>query len=474
MKRGENKGDGIFKTKNGYGYRITKKKKGIVIIDTTVTLNENREPFITKAEAKTAKAAHLLRIQEDMVAEENGEQKKKHKITFAEAWEIYFSSEAKGKAESTVKKHASVWKNHIQKTFADKEMNNTTTTEMYTFLCDEYGRGLKYGYVESFLKVFYLLYGVALRSERISDEKYRKMFVNKETKLKMPPPNAEDEDDDKIIVYNSSEISKAAKICREEDNGDLYLVFLLCYYCGLRIGEACGLMWDDINYENNTISINKQLQPTDNQMFMICKLKTKNAKRCVDMPQVLRNELAHRHREYCKIKKDEAYKNTERILDRRRSNAPTITGGDFVNRRKNGALVTQNSIKKITNLIKKSGVSNFHFHALRSTHASQLAAANVPPSEVMKHLGHSKFDTTMKYYINTTHDAHKQLVAALNNINTDESQYLVSFNNGEEKVMSESTLDSFRKFVSKNPTSNAQVTAIKIVKKDGSGDGADA
>jgi len=457
MKRGENKGDGIFQTAKGWGYRLVIKKDGKTITDTTRTKGEDGKPFLTKSEAKKAKAAHLLQLQ-------NLEQetKKKYNITFSDAWQIYLDNESKGKAESTIKKQESVWNNHIKERFSDSEMNETTITEMYSFLCDKYSTGLKYSYVNSFLKIFYLLYGVANRAERIELNKYNRMFVNNETRLLMPSKRADDDDDDNIVIYDSAEINIIAEICKNKDNGDIYLLFLLCYFCGLRLGEACGLMWDDIDYANNTITINKQLQPTENKLFMICKLKTTTAKREIDMPAILREELAERHRLYCKTKDSAEMKNTEKVLDKRKAQASVITGGNFVNRRKNGTLITQNSIKKIVKLIKAEGIENFHFHALRSTHASQLAAANVPPSEVMKRMGHKKFDTTLKFYINSTSDAHQRLLSAINSITTNEKSYLVSINGADYKEMTESQLKEFKSFVKRNPTAQ---TDIKIIEK---------
>lgn len=458
MKRGESKGEGIFQSKKGWGYRIILKRNGKTAIDITRSRNEDGKPFATKSEAKKARAAHLIQLQSAETESEN----KDYSITFSEAWQIFLDYEAKGKAESTVRKYSSVWENHIRPQFADKEMNTTTITEMYSFICDEYATGLKYAYTVSFLKVFYLLYGVANRAERIDSDKYSRMFVNNETRLRMPSKRSEEEDDDKIVVYDSAQIHTISEICKNEDNGDIHLLFLLCYFCGLRLGEACGLMWDDIDYANNTIAINKQLQPTDDQMFMLCKLKTSNAKRMVDMPKLLREELAAKHRLYCKTKDNAKLKNMEKVIDKRKAKQSVIIGGDFVNRRKNGSLITQHSIKKVVKLIKQAGIPDFHFHALRSTHASQLAADNVPPSELMRHLGHSKFDTTLKYYINSTSDARQLLQRAINNITTQEKTYLVSVNGTEYKEMSESQLKSLKQFAKRNPTSK---TDIEIIEK---------
>ena len=457
MKRGENKGDGIFQTKSGWAYRIVIKKDGKTVKDITRSRDEDGKAFATKTEAKKAKAVHLLKLQE----ESKEATTKQYKITFSEAWEIFQDTEAKNKAESTVKKYSSVWENHLKPAFGNKEMNDVTIIELNDFLCESYGTGLKHAYVTSFLKAIYLLYGIANRAERIDSTRYARMFINKETRLKMPQPRQEDEDSDDIIAYDSAQISIIAKVCKNEDNGDIYPLFLLCYCCGLRLGEALGLLWDDIDYANNTISITKQLQPTDNQLFMLCKLKTKNARRVVDMPQMLRDELSMRHRKYCKEKDSPEMKNTEKVIDKRKVKQEVMAGADFVNRRSNGALITQNSIKKVAKLIKAAGVDNFHFHALRSTHASQLAAANVPPSEVMRHLGHSRFDTTLRFYINSTIDARKQLQVAINNITTCEKTYLVSINNEDYKEMTETQLKAFKAFAKNNPTSKTEIEIIE-------------
>lgn len=39
-----------------------------------------------------------------------------------------------------------------------------------------------------------------------------------------------------------------------------HLALMLGYYCGLRLGEVYGLTWDCVDFENKTITINKQMQ----------------------------------------------------------------------------------------------------------------------------------------------------------------------------------------------------------------------
>lgn len=431
MKRGENKGGGLIKTTNGWGYRLTYTSTDGKRHDLTRTTDSNGQPLKTKKQAQAARAAHLLQLKDPQ------QQEKTYHITFAEAWDIFEQKESKGKAESTTKKYSSVWRNHIKPQFGELDMNVTTTSELFSFLDDKYKGGLSFGYVEGLLKCIYLLFGVAERAERLEPGRIERICRARDTKLKMP--TRLDDDIEEITIYNSAEINTIARICKEEDNGDIYPVFLLAFFCGLRLGEILGLMWTDVDYYKGTINIRRQLQPTTDGLFMVCKLKTDKARRIVDMPTTVREELARRHynSRKAKLKAGASYKDIERVVNKLKTPSEIITGGDFINRRSNGTLVTQNSLKKVQKLIKAAGIENFHFHALRATHLSHLAGRNVPPAEVMRHAGHSKFDTTLKFYINSTSDAKQQLINALEKINTDEKKFIAHYPDGTEKIVTE-------------------------------------
>lgn len=65
------------------------------------------------------------------------------------------------------------------------------------------------------------------------------------------------------------------------------------YYCGLRIGEARGLTWNDIDFDNKMMSINKQVQSFDNLSanFYVCDLKTTSSYRKLPICETLLNDL---------------------------------------------------------------------------------------------------------------------------------------------------------------------------------------
>lgn len=413
-----------------WGYRITIVKDG-KRKDTTSKLSESGEPYKTKAQAKKARELRLAELRAT-----------KPTATFtdckvSEMWTYYLKNTSNGKATGTVKKYTSLWKNHISVEFGDKYFSEINVSDLEVFLQELYNNDYSYKYVESFLKLFYQLWGLAYKTEHIDPIRYTRMFVDSGTKLKMPKIRQEDAVEYNIIKnYNSYEISQISEIFKQ---GNCYTAFLLGYYLGIRIGECFGLMWQDYNWGTHKIKINKQMI-VENGVFCLRPVKTLTAVREIDVPDILHNHLKDLIRKQTKHP-TEAYllRKSEIVIDKTKRDYKQVIGGDFINRKENGELLTVNSIKFWAKKIKAETGITFKYHSLRKTHLSMLAAANVPAKEVMQRAGHKKLDTTMKYYINSTSTSKEFLLSTLNGITTDEMEIEVLDNEGNKQMIKEST-----------------------------------
>ena len=164
-----------------------------------------------------------------------------------------------------------------------------------------------------------------------------------------------------------------------------------------------------------------------NGEIRLCPVKTLTGVRTIIIPDELYEELEFRYSLQADRKKKlgEAYRNTEKVFDE--IDKEWLQGGDFVNRKENGELLTVNSMKywakKITPELQKNAnmkakfktfgspddvvvvkPREFKFHNLRHTYASNCAAVNMSMHMLMSMMGHKKLDTTRKYYINTDTD----------------------------------------------------------------------
>ena len=64
----------------------------------------------------------------------------------------------------------------------------------------------------------------------------------------------------------------------------------------------------------------------------------------------------------------------------------------------------------------------------------------------MKRAGHKKYETTMRYYINTTTETKLRLLNNINTITLEEPTIMVDIGNGETKEMKQSDYLKLRKF----------------------------
>lgn len=383
-------------------------------IDTTYRKDDSNNPFTTKKMAKDYRIKKIFEIKNPP------DEKKIINVLFSQVWKDYLDTDSKDKASATVRKYSSLWKIHIKKEFGNKPINSISVQDLYNFLVGLYDSGLSYSYVESFLKFFYMIYGLAYRRGYISKERLYDFTEDKRNRLQMPPKSQEDlESEDDVDAFSDDELVILEKMLKDTH---LYTAFMLGYYLGVRISECFALMWSDIDEENKTITINKQLVYEDG-CFCLKPVKTLKSVRTIDIPDNLYKYLIKIRLKHNKLKVQAGYKArmSEVVLDKRKKGEPIeIVGGDFINRKDNGELLTINSVKYYSKKAKEEFEIDFKYHRLRKTHFTKLAEMNTPVVEVMKRAGHKKYETTMKYYISTTTETHKQMTNNLNSLDIDD------------------------------------------------------
>ena len=258
---------------------------------------------------------------------------KRQKTTLQDVYDNYLATTGLTRAVATITKQNSMWKNHVGPEFGDREIDSITIIDLQTFLENMYKKR-SYKYTEGFLKFFYLLFGHADRMEVIDPGRYMKMFVNKGSRLTMPQMTQADYEDSEegAEIYDDEHLLAMEKIFKSED-GNLLTAFYLGLYCGLRISECFALRWENINWEDGTITVNRQLHYHDG-IWKLCAVKTLTSVRQVIMPAFLQDYLdgyyLQQRKEQGKL--GQGYRNTERVYDEVRGE--WIVGGDFINRKK--------------------------------------------------------------------------------------------------------------------------------------------
>ena len=139
------------------------------------------------------------------------------------------------------------------------------------------------------------------------------------------------------------------KIYKAVDDLKYRTVFAFLYLTGTRKGEAIGLKWEDIDFENKSVKINKTLtKDTLDGKYKLTSPKSKNSTRTILLPDALVLLLSEYKKE----------------AEPRES--------DFVFGKGSDPLPFQTLLNRFNQYIKQSGVKKIRIHDLRHSHVSLL------------------------------------------------------------------------------------------------------
>lgn len=179
-------------------------------------------------------------------------------------------------------------------------------------------------------------------------------------------------------ALTDDETAAALEVARRDPNG---LLILILYYTGLRLGEACGLQWEDVDFKKRMISVRRDIDFKSGEVGTV---KTKHSIRDVPMPDELVAAL---------------------LPIRGVGNAFILTGADG-NHWKNSQLnrlwhALMAKMYAVDPSIESRGEppeSVLTAHYFRHNYASILYNADVDILSAQRFLGHSSVKTTLEIY----------------------------------------------------------------------------
>ena len=370
----------------GWGFRYTVSVNG-KRKDVKRVRDANGNPMKTKRSAILARA-------EAIKEEQTPKAKQFSRKTFKEVYEEYCGNGRKDRAYRTKQKQDSLWNNHLCSKYGKRFVDEITAAEVNDYLSDlYYVEGFSYQYTEAFLKMFYLIFGQAYSRNYLEVDTYNKLCVNKDTRIKMPKMKTEDDTD--IVAFSREELVLLDDYFKGTNAETAYL---LGRYCGLRINEAFGLKWENVDLENGTIIIDRQMQYQDGLIKLVSP-KTRNSKRTIFLCPTLQEHLKKKFQQRAEDEKQfaELRKLKTRFIDD--LDGRKIPSTDLVNCLPDGTLQTVNSMKYPSREIKAKLGINFKYHFLRHTYGTLMAEMNTPTHLLCNQMGHGHIHTTQRYYI---------------------------------------------------------------------------
>jgi len=219
------------------------------------------------------------------------------------------------------------------------------------------------------------------------------------------PSNDEIEESPKYMEKET--LAEFLHLAKTRGIGDDYVIFLTLAYTGMRIGELCVLQWDDVNFEDQTISIKGTLFNPDDiaDAYEILTPKTKTSKRTVDVDDNLISELKYLKVEQSKFiaLHEKKYHNKGFVFGRTdspRNSKKTLFGYPPVRR------TIENRMDRLMQWM--ATTTRFTPHSLRHTHTSLCAEAGVSLEAIMQRLGHKDDRTTRAVYLHATRSVKRE------------------------------------------------------------------
>ncbi|MAL17145.1 MAG: hypothetical protein CL670_05890 [Balneola sp.] len=313
--------------------------------------HKERIGFVSKNQANQARSKKI-----DELLNQAGITTGRKRISLTQAIEIHMGIKKRNVRESTFKKYRSN-KHHLLeaiKEVGEKYFKDVATISeaQFQLLADTLKKRTKSDHRKNNLLVFLkAIENTAIRKG------YMPRKISADIKTKKPDPKL------KVQYFTKKELHEVWK-CSDKFYMDYFKFFVLT---GLRLGEFIHLKWDNVDFENKVISIEKYIEDGE----LIWEPKTKSSIRNVPLSA-----------EAVDILRKQEEKNDI-----------------FVFTSKKGMKLHPNTVygafKRAAGKAKVS--EDKTIHTLRHTFASQLAQKGVELYKIGTYLGHSKSETTRIY-----------------------------------------------------------------------------
>ena len=275
---------------------------------------------------------------------------------------LYSIAKAHVKA-STFSNYAAIADKWLLPFFGSRKLREVGREDVQSFIGSLPGQGLSPGTVRN-------VYGV-LHTAMKKAEEYDYISANPCEGVRLPKMEKKEA---RLLTLREQKILE--QTAKEDKNG---LAILLASYTGLRVGEICGLTWKDVDLKNGELHVSRTvrrvqcLEPEAKTKTVLVtgSAKSDRSKRIIPLPS-------------CILKLLEEHQKT--------------SAGEYVFAYRGHPLEPRILQYRFKVLLKKAGLADINFHALRHTFATRCMELCFDIKTLSEILGHASAKMTLDRY----------------------------------------------------------------------------
>jgi integrase len=277
--------------------------------------------------------------------------------TVSEWVDIWFETHKNDWKVTSKKQREIAIRLHIKPLLGKYKLNELDKTTYKRVFINQLLKHYKPGTVQIFHRIFKTAINAAVDDEIIQRNRFNKITIELDKK------------NDNFLI--AEELNKYLADAKVLGTTTTYNLIYLLAYTGLRKGEALGLKWENIDFDNKTLTV---MRTRDNHGFRTP--KTKNSYRTILIDNKLTTHLKA-YEKWCK----------STML----SFGEHLKSHDFIFiSSQTGKPISENLIEYTMNRIaKKTGCKRITAHGLRHTHATILISQRIPVKVIADRLGNT-------------------------------------------------------------------------------------
>lgn len=346
---------------------------------------------IERVGGKTKKEAEK-KLREALATYENsGSVFEASKVSFADYLDYWLKNYAELEYKhNTIQNYKQIIKNHLKPALGDYKLKSLTPSVLQEFINKKSLSGYSKNHLTGILNVLKV-------SIRCAVQPFQ--FIKESPMLYVKLPKIARTKSENNRVLEPEEINKILE--RFPEGSTFYIPIMIAYHTGLRVGEVCSLTWDDIDFNNATLSVSKTLVKKGRQ-WTFGSPKTFTSIRTIAIGETLIKALNKQKKHQSDNIKEYAEYYTHYSLKGDAIIESKSPGLSFVCTRENGEFVTIDTIKYLSRVINYGLGITFSFHNFRHTHATRLLENDANIKDVQERLGHATSATTADTYAHAT------------------------------------------------------------------------